>query len=432
MQRRQASLALVLLWPLSNGCHDRTTNAPQSTMSTIKDGGGDVASACSMMSLGANASLNGFLPFGATSAWNTDISAAPVDPTSATVTAAPGFAGTHLHHDFGSTYGIPYVVVDSSATPLLPVQVVAYPDESDVSIAPMPATGPIEGDPADCVGFPDVYAGDAHMLVVDRASCFLYETFNTHRCNGEWAADAETLWDLEKYNHRPWGWTSADAAGLSVMAGLVRYDEVAAGEIKHAIRFTMPHTKDNANGGYFTGLATHAAGNIWGIDVVMGMRVRLKADFDISGFSKDNQVILTAMKKYGMILADNGSYFFFQGAPDSRWNDADLDNLNSVQSSEFDIIEQTDSPPLPGYDSTTAPTGAAPTITTYTASTATVHAGTAVTLSWTATDDSYDFVDNAGAARNTITVTPTKTTTYTLNATNQFGRTTQALTVTVN
>ena len=145
------------------------------------------AQTCSGMSLGNNASLNGFVPFPSTNAWNTNIASAPVDPNSAAITAAAGFAGLHLHHDFGSTatgYGIPYVVVDSTTTPSVPINVIDYASESDVVVAPYPANAPIEGAPADCSGWPDTYHGDAHALVLDRAKCVLYETFNTNRCNG--------------------------------------------------------------------------------------------------------------------------------------------------------------------------------------------------------------------------------------------------------
>ena len=134
--------------------------------------------------------------------------------------------------------------------------------------------------------------------------------------------------------------------GCPSFPGLLRYDEVASGAINHAIRFTMQQTKNDANGGYFVEPASHAAGNIWGVNNVMGMRIRLKASFDISGFSADNQVILTAMKKYGMILADNGGYFFFQGVPDPRWNDDDLINLDAIQSSNFEVVQMT--PAFPG------------------------------------------------------------------------------------
>jgi hypothetical protein len=389
---------------------------------------------CGNMELGVNASLNGFVPFAATNAWNTDISGAPLDPDNSAITSAAGFAGLHLHPDFssvaGGNYGIPYVIVDSSSTPLVPIDVIDWPNESDVTAAPYPITAPIEGAPADCSGWPDTYVGDSHVLVLDRNTCELYETYNTHRCDGAWNSSSETIWDLENYEQRPWGWTSADAAGLPIFPGLVRYDEVASGAINHAIRFTMQSTKNDANGGYFVAPATHAAGVYWGVSNVMGMRIRLKASFDISGFSQTNQVILKAMKKYGMILADNGGYFFFQGVPDPRWNDDDLVNLDEVQSSNFEVVQM--APAYPGYDAATAPTGQPPVIGSFTASPATVSAGAPVTLKWVTSNDSYDFIDKLGGVRGgSVTTAPTTTTTYTLNATNQYGRSAKQVTVTV-
>jgi hypothetical protein len=392
------------------------------------------APSCSGMSLGNNASLGGFVPFPSTAAWNTDISAAPLDPNNSAITTADGFAGLHLHHDFssvaGGNYGIPYVVVDSTSTPLVPIDVIDYASESDVALAPFPANAPIEGSPADCSGWPDTYKGDAHVLVLDRHACMLYETFNTHRCGGVWNSSSETIWDMQKYEQRPWGWTSADAAGLPIFPGLVRYDEVASGAIDHAIRFTMSHTKDDANNGYFVEPASHAAGNNWGVSNIMGMRIRLKASFDISSYSPANQVILTAMKKYGMILADNGSYFYFQGVPDTRWNDDDLVHLDSIQSSNFEVVQMT--PTFPGWDSVTAPTGQPPVIASFTASAMTISTGTPVTLSWSTSNDSYDFIDKLGGVRGgSATTTPAATTTYTLNATNQYGRSTRQITIIV-
>jgi hypothetical protein len=391
-------------------------------------------SACSQMNTGDNASLNGFVPFPTTSAWNTDISQAPLDPNNATITTAAEFTG-HLHHDWssvaGGNYGIPYVVVDSSTAPVVPISVVSYASESDVAQAPFPITAPIEGAPADCTGGPGAYVGDQHVLVLDRNRCMLYETFNTKRCSGSWSSDSETIWDMQNYEQRPWGWTSADAAGLPIFPGLVRYDEVAAGEINHAIRFTMPHTRSDANGGYFVEPASHAAGNNSSTPNVMGMRIRLKASFNISTYSAANQVILTAMKKYGMILADNGSSFYFQGVPDTHWDDNDLVKLDSIASSNFEVVQMT--PTYPGYDDNTAPTGAPPTINSFNASSTSVTTGTAVTLSWDVSNDSYDFIDVLGGVRGgSVSVTPTATTTYTLNATNQYGRTTAHLTVTVH
>ena len=393
------------------------------------------AAACANMSLGDNAGLNGFVPFPSNSAWNTDISGAPLDPNNAAITSAAEFTGRHLHHDFssvaGGNYGIPYVVVDSTSTPLVQINVLDYVTESDVALAPFPLSAPIEGSPADCSGWPDDYVGDSHVLVLDRHACVLYETFNTHRCSGAWNSSSETIWDMPTAQQRPWGWTSADAAGLPIFPGLIRYDEVAAGAIDHAIRFTMQHTRKGANGGYLVTPASHAAGNNSSTSNVMGMRIRLKAGFDISKYSPANQAILTAMKKYGMILADNGSSFYFQGAPDPRWNDDDLVKLDSIQSSNFEVVQMT--PAYPGYDDATLPTGQPPTINSFTASATTVSAGTPVALTWSTKNDSYDFIDKLGGVRGgSITITPTQTSTYTLNATNQYGRSTKPVTVTVH
>jgi Putative Ig domain len=393
------------------------------------------AEVCGQLSLGINASLHGFVPFEAGDAWVTDISSAPLDPDNTAITSASGFAGLHLHHDWssvdGGNYGIPYMVVDSSTTPMVPINVIDYADQSDVAVAPFPINAPIEAEPADCSGWPDDYVGDSHVLVIDRRTCMLYETFNTHRCHGAWNSSSETIWDLKHYQNRPWGWTSGDAAGLPIMPGLIRYDEIVAGEIKHAIRFTMQVTKNDANDGYFVEPATHAAGVYWGVSNVMGMRIRLNKNFDISPYSKTNQIILTAMRKYGMILADNGGYFFFQGVPDPRWSDDDLLNLDAIPSSNFEVVKM--SPVWPGWDSASAPTGTVPVIQSFTASATSVKAGASVTLQWNTTGDSYLFIDQAGGVRGgSVTVKPQKSTTYTLNATNQYGRVTKAVTVRVN
>jgi len=388
------------------------------------------------MSLGNGAGLNGFVPFPSTNAWNTNVASLTPDKNSAAIVAASGFEGNHLHPDFGSEsyYGIPYVVVDSTTTRAVPIHVTDYASESDVVLAPYPISAPIEGAPADCSGWPNNYNGDSHALVLDRAKCVLYETFNTNRCNGSWNASSETIWDMTNYESRPYGWTSADAAGLPIFPGLVRYDEVASGAIHHAIRFTLPHTKNDANDGYFVSPATHAAGTEWGVSNIMGMRIRLKASFDISGFSATNQVILTAMKQYGMILADNGSYFYFQGASDPRWNDDDLSNLKSVPSSAFDVMPM--SPEFPGEDSATAPTGALPAIATFQASASSVSSGSPVTFTYSVSGDSYDYIDMIGpvaAGSGSVTVNPTTTHSYSLNSTNAYGRTTSTpVTVTVS
>ena len=426
----------ITFTPPSTGAETAIITAT-STQDSTKSGSASVAvtvstgvSACAGISLGNEGSLNGFVPFPASSAWNTDISSAPVDSNNATITAGADFAGVHLHPDFssvaGGDYGIPYVVVDSSTQPLVPITVNAYASESDVSQAPFPANTPIEGFPADCSN----NTGDQHILVLDRNTCMLYETYSSMRCNGTFSADSESIWDLKNYEQRPWNWTSADAAGLPIFPGLVRYDEVAAGAINHALRFTVQNTRNDNNGGYFVPPASHAAGTSSSVTNIMGMRIRLKASVDISSFSATNQVILTAMKKYGMILADNGGNFFFQGAPDTRWNDSDLSNLSSIPSSDFEVVQMT--PAYPGWDAATDPTGAPPTINSFAASATTVAVGTPVTLTWSTTNDSYDFIDKLGGVRGaSVTFTPTATTTYTLNATNQYGRSTSQVTVVV-
>ena len=167
---------------------------------------------------------------------------------------------------------------------------------------------------------------------------------------------------MQNGEFRPWGWTSTDAAGLSVLAGLVKYDEAASGNIQHAIRFTMQQSKNDANDGYFVEPASHAAGTTYGAPTVEGMRLRLKASYNTNGYSSINKAILVAMQQYGLIMADNGGYGYFIGATDSRWNDADLANIGHISFTNFDVIDGTPSsttmtPAYPGWDSVTAPTG---------------------------------------------------------------------------
>ena len=404
---------------------DSTTPAPLSATGNLSITVNSTAGpSCGNMSTGNGASLNGYVPFPASNAWNTNIASAPLDPNSATIIAA--LTGSKLHPDFSNivdgNYGIPYVVVDSSVTPPVPVTMTTYQSESDITLYPIPLTAPIEGFPPACT-----INGDNHLLVIDKNKCWLYETWQTQICNGTWSAANGAIWDLTSTEHRPYGWTSADAAGLPIFPGLVRYDEVAAGAINHAFRMTLAQTKSDSNGGYFVPPATHAAGNNSGTDNIMGMRLRLKASFDISGFSAANQVILTAMKNYGMIVADNGSNMYFQGAPDANWDDNDLNALKAIDASNFDVVQMGTQ-----YDAATAPTGPVPTISSFTASQTTVAAGTAVTLTWTVSNDSYDYIDAVGPVRGgTQTVTPAVTTTYTLNSTNQYGRATMTVTVNV-
>ena len=389
---------------------------------------------CDGMSLGTSvagtANLNGFVPFqnatnGLVSQWNTNIANAAVDPNNAAIQTTSGFAGESTHVNFGSSPGdggIPFMIVDSGTTPRVPINVIDYANNSDVVVAPYPANVPIEGDLAACSGWPDTYQGDAHTNVLDRNGCWEYETFNTNYCNGLYDASGEVIWDMANGNYRPWGWTSTDAAGLSVMAGLVKYDEAASGTIKHAIRYTMQQSKNDANGGDFVEPASHAAGTVYGAPVVEGMRIRLNSTFDISGYSAIDQAILTAFQQYGMIMADNGGYLYIQGATDSRWDDSDLESLAGIPSSDFTVIQMT--PEYPGYDSVTAPTGSAPVISGFTVSDQTVSAGTPVTFTYSVSGDSYDYIDMIGpvkAGGGSVTISPTATQTYTLYSVNQYG-----------
>ena len=379
-------------------------------------------SACSAISLGQGGSLNGFLPFPADNAWNQNIADATVDPNSAAIINFIG-AGDPVHPDFGSgeyqgsSIGIPYIVVDSDQVPVA-INFTAYGDESDPGPMPVPASAPIEG-------YPNPGSGDRHVLVLDNSNCWLYELYSSYpQSDGSWNAASAAVWDLTADEQRPLTWTSADAAGLSVFAGLARYDEVASGEIKHALRFTLQDSRTA-----FVPPASHWAANSTNANAApMGMRMRLKASFDISQFSATNQVILTALQQYGMIMADNGSNMYISGAPDDRWNNDDLHNLDQVTASDFEVVTMN-----PIYTQANLPTGAAPTISSFTANPSTVSAGAQVTLQWNVTGASYfDVTPEVGAIRGTsVVVTPSQTTTFTLNATNEFGRTTSTVTVTV-
>jgi hypothetical protein len=369
------------------------------------------------LTLGQNASLGGFVPFSASSLWNTDISAAPVDPNSSTLISNYIGNSTHVHPDFGTnpTYGIPFIVVSGSQN-LVTVNLGAYGDESDPGPMPVPANAPVEGGSSS--------SGDRHVLVLNTGNCFLYELYNASpNSDGSWHADSTAVWDLLGDEQRPYGWTSADAAGLPIFPGLVRYDEAASGNIPHAFRFTVPHTR-----AAFTPPASHWAANTSAADAPpMGMRLRMKASYDISGFSAQMQAILTAMKKYGLILADNGSTLYVTGASDSRWG-SDLDTLKNVPATAFEVVQMN-----PIYTSASVPTGASPTISSFAASPTGTSAGGSVTLSWSVSNASYLIISpEVGAVRGTsVVVEPSASTTYMLDATNQYGRTTATVTVSV-
>jgi hypothetical protein len=381
---------------------------------------------CAGMTPGQLTSLNGFLPFqGTSSLWNTNISTAEVDSNSANIINFIG-TSTTLHPDFGageydgSYMGIPYQVV-SGSQPNVTVNLGAYASESDPGPMPIPSNALIEG-------YPHPGNGDRHVLVLDNANCWLYELYNsTLESNGNWKANSTAIWDLTAKEMRPYEWTSADAAGLPIFPGLIRYDEVAAGAIHHAIRFTVPTTQEA-----FVAPASHWASSDTSSNAPpMGTRLRLKSSFNISGFSAANQVILKALQQYGMILADNGSAIYITGAPDSRWNNNDLDNLKTLTGSDFEVVLQGTI-----YTPSNLPTGPSPKISSFTASTKSIAPGQTVQLNWNvnwnASNPGYNIISGVGPVRgSSVSVAPTATTTYTLYSTNEYGRSTAKVTVTV-
>lgn len=281
--------------------------------------------------LGAGASLRGKRVLPPDNPWNQDISKEPVDPNSSRLIASIGLSKT-LHPDFGTEWegapnGIPYIVV-SGTQKRVPVTF-EYADESDPGPYPIPPNAPIEGGPNG--------TGDRHVIVIDRDNWKLYELFDAHPVKGDasWKAVGGAVFDLNSNAMRPAGWTSADAAGLPVFPGLVRYDEVhELKAITHALRFTVQRSRRA-----YVHPARHFASDNSDPDLPpMGMRVRLKASFDITKFSPAMQVILRALKKYGMILADNGSDWYLSGAPDQRWNDDDLRTLRTIKGSDFEVV----------------------------------------------------------------------------------------------
>lgn len=274
-------------------------------------------------------SLGGCDLFPADNAWNTSIETAPVRAGSdAIVARIQAIGGDRLHPDFGENplYGIPYVVVPPSQ-PAVPITYVAYGDESDPGPFPIPLDAPVEGG--------DGSTGDRHVLVVRSGTCELFELYRAFRSGSGWRADSGARFDLGSNALRPLGWTSADAAGLPILPGLVRYDEVAAGEIRHAIRVTFARTRR----GYVLP-ATHFASTSDDPTLpAMGMRLRLKRSFDTSTLTGQARVIAVAMQRYGLIVADNGSNWYVQGAPDPGWDDADLGQLKTIDGSWFEVVD---------------------------------------------------------------------------------------------
>ncbi|MEP6923828.1 MAG: VCBS repeat-containing protein [Pyrinomonadaceae bacterium] len=270
--------------------------------------------------------------------WNADVSNFPVHSNSNNFVNSIG-ATKSFHPDFGTVYngapwGIPYVIVPGNQAQIN-VSVRDYPDESDFGTAPIPPNAPVEGGLGS--------NGDRHVLVVDKDNCKLYELFSAYpENNNGWNAAGTAKFDLTSNAMRPLGWTSADAAGLPILPGLALYDEVAAGEITHALRFTV-----NLSQRAYIYPARHFASSSTDPNrPPMGLRFRLKSSVDISGFPQQAQVILRALKKYGMMVADNGGDWFISGAPDPRWNDAQIDTLKRIRGSDFEAVNTSSLPTL--------------------------------------------------------------------------------------
>ena len=280
--------------------------------------------------LGVGASLGGKRVFPPDNPWNEDISQKPVDPNSDTLIQSIG-ALTSLHPDFGRAprngkLGIPYVVVPGNQ-PKVPVQF-EYKDESDRGPYPIPPDAPIEGGASS--------DSDRHVLVIDRDNWKLYELFMAKPEGKGWSAVSGAVFNLNTNRLRTMGWTSADAAGLPVFPGLVRADEVFERQvIPHALLFTCKRSRR----AYVFPARHFASKNTDESLPPMGMRVRLKAGYSLKGFSPEARVILTALKKYGMFLADNGSDWYLSGAPDPRWNDASLNQLKNVRGGDFEVVQ---------------------------------------------------------------------------------------------
>jgi hypothetical protein len=277
---------------------------------------------------GGGPTIEGCPVFPADNVWNSRVDHLKVDAHSSAYVATIG-SDKPLHPDFGPNpgNGIPYSLIHYNQKRVkVPFE---YSDDSDLGNYPIPANPKIEG------------GDDRHVILIDTDKCELYELFSvTRQPDGSWKAGSGIQMDLTSNAIRGEGKGSADAAGLPIFPGLVRYDEVAAGEIRHAIRFTAPKTQRA-----YVWPARHYASPITDVKFPpMGVRFRLKADVDISKFSKTNQVILTALKRYGMILADNGVPWFLSGVPDERWNGDDLHRLQGISGSDFEAVDESDLP----------------------------------------------------------------------------------------
>jgi hypothetical protein len=341
--RRLVWMLLILTGTSLTNCSDNNVAMPddknaQALTVTGSNGAGALAAGCNFTL--AQAEAIQFFP--STYALNQAVDTAPLDSRSNAIMSfiLTTTGVTHLQNDFaaakfqGASVGIPYIVTGNCQGPI-PVVFRAnstdanYGDESDPGPYPIPLTAPIEGNGK----------GDAHVLAVDIDNHVLYELYNASATKTNWEASQGSKFDLNQIPNRPLGWTSADAAGLAILPFMCRYEEVASGVIDHALRFTLPKSV------LMKGFVDPARHLVTGSNtnpntpVPLGMRLRLKASFDITPFAPSTRVILTAMKKYGIVLADIGSAFFITGAPDSRWIDSEIQQLKTINPSNFEVVQ---------------------------------------------------------------------------------------------
>ena len=272
----------------------------------------------------AGATLGGCAMFPPDNPWNRDVSNDPVDPRSVRYIANIQAHGDRtLHPDFGANpeYGIPYVIVPATQ-PRVPIRFTEYGDESDPGPYPIPLDAPIE------------FGRDHHVLVLQQGTCRLFELYHAERDGDGWRAGSGATFDLRSNRLRPREWTSCDQAGLPILPGLVRYDEVMSGEIRHALRVTFEHTQ-----AAWIAPATHPGGDDHDLDAPpMGLRIRLKASFDTTRLRGQSRVIARAMQRYGMFVADTGGNWYVSGATDRRWNDDDLEQLKAIPGTAFEVV----------------------------------------------------------------------------------------------
>ncbi len=317
--------------PPEGGSRGTTTNAGGSA-GRSSSAGGTTNPGGATSSTNAGPTIGSCAVFPADNAWNQDVSALPVHANSAAFINSIGETGT-LHPDFGTVWdgapiGLPYALVNGLAK--VPIEFTAYGDESDPGPYPIPADAAIEGGPA--------ADGDRHVLVLDQADCTLYELYRAFPVSSgaSWQADSGAVWHLDSNAGRTPGWTSADAAGLPILPGLARYDEVVErGEVLHALRFTVARSRRA-----IIAPASHAASSSTDANLPpMGLRLRMRADYDCSSYATEVQVLCRGLKRFGMIVADNGSNWYVSGAPDPRWNDDNLNDVKTIPGSAFEAVE---------------------------------------------------------------------------------------------